>query len=504
MNWKKNAFSYILWLVYTVAVAVSVLGVAVSLCYALKTPLEYGLVIAPAYLLVIGLVVLASRKLWRRLALYDRMSGSMVWGVVEALMVVGLLAVGIYLRVDKLMGITDAVEGMVYFDAAHVAADYNIPQVVHGATYIYLYLLHSIFLLLGNKLIAAVSVQIFLQILATIFLYCAIRKLSGSCAGVVVTAFMMLSPYMINDSLALSPVYLFLAVYAIGLLAVGGCLRKNAGLPVGYILTGILIGIVTYMDLFGITLLLTMAGVLTVEREAHSSFKNSRIAVLLFAFLGILTGFFGAILVDALICGKHFAKVLAAWGGIYAPGEFTLLNITPASGLGLDAMILIGVLAVGIFSFWCRRHYERQGIWILVIAALIVLLHFQMLEQNVGCAAYIYIFAAILAGIAVEAIFVVDVLVGDPPFEKMETLEALEAEKTEAEEIKPVETKPVETEPVETEPEEPKKVKLLDNPLPLPKKHEPKVMDFKLTEVEGEKDKEFDFDIDNDDDFDIL
>ena len=39
------------------------------------------------------------------------------------------------------------------------------------------------------------------------------------------------------------------------------------------------------------------------------------------------------------------------------------------------------------------------------------------------------IFAAILAGIAVEAIFVVDVLVGDSPFEKIQALEALEADK---------------------------------------------------------------------------
>ena len=303
-------------------------------------------------------------------------------------------------------------------------------------------------------------------------------------------------------------------MYAVGLLAVSGCLKKNTGLPIGYLLTGILIGIVTYMDLFGITLLCVMAGVSTVEREAHSSFKNSRVAVFLFAVLGTLAGFFGAILADALISGKAFVRVLAAWGGLYAPGEFTLLHITSTSELGLDAMILIGILAVGIFSFWCRRHYERQGIWIAVMIALIGFLHFQMLEQNVGCIAYVYIFAAILAGIAVEAIFVVDVLVGDSPFEKIETLEALEAEKTEMEETKPEETKPEESKAEEADSkkdkeetvieEEPKKVKLLDNPLPLPKKHEPKVMDFKLTEVEGEKDKEFDFDIDNDDDFDIL
>lgn len=53
---------------------------------------------------------------------------------------------------------------------------------------------------------------------------------------------------------------------------------------------------------------------------------------------------------------------------------------------------------------------------------------------------------------------------------------------------------------------EQRKVKLLDNPLPLPKKHVPKVMDFDVKEpdqTEASSDDDFDFDIDADDDFDI-
>lgn len=49
--------------------------------------------------------------------------------------------------------------------------------------------------------------------------------------------------------------------------------------------------------------------------------------------------------------------------------------------------------------------------------------------------------------------------------------------------------------------EDAKKIKFIENPLPLPKKHQKKEMDFDR-EV-GEQSLEFDFDINADDDFDI-
>ena len=47
---------------------------------------------------------------------------------------------------------------------------------------------------------------------------------------------------------------------------------------------------------------------------------------------------------------------------------------------------------------------------------------------------------------------------------------------------------------------EPPKVRFLENPLPLPKKHEAKVMDYRITDV---ADADFDFEVADDDDFDI-
>ena len=48
--------------------------------------------------------------------------------------------------------------------------------------------------------------------------------------------------------------------------------------------------------------------------------------------------------------------------------------------------------------------------------------------------------------------------------------------------------------PVETE-----KIQLIENPLPLPKKHVPKVLDYKLN---GDDDSDFDYPVADDDDFD--
>ena len=49
-------------------------------------------------------------------------------------------------------------------------------------------------------------------------------------------------------------------------------------------------------------------------------------------------------------------------------------------------------------------------------------------------------------------------------------------------------------EPVETE-----KIQLIENPLPLPKKHVPKVLDYKL---DNDDDSDFDYPVADDDDFD--
>ena len=53
----------------------------------------------------------------------------------------------------------------VWFDTVRVTTQTQIPQVVHGAVYLYLQILHGLLLLLGNKITVALGFQAGLQIL---------------------------------------------------------------------------------------------------------------------------------------------------------------------------------------------------------------------------------------------------------------------------------------------------------------------------------------------------
>lgn len=501
MNWRKNIFSYILWVIYAATVSVGVLGITATICYKIGYPMEYGIAITIGFLFITGLLVLGVRKLWRKAGVALRMDDSMTIRVTEGFLVVFLLFLGICLRMNLILRTSGSVDGMVYYDAAVITMEKGVPQVVHGATYLYLQLLHLVLLLVGNKLAAAVMVQMVLQVLTATLLYVAVRKLSGALAGIIATAFLMLSPYMVVTVMELSPAYLFLLLYGIVLLGVAGVLQKSKGNPLWYVIVGVIAGVVCYLDIFGITLFLFLGAVFSVERDCHERCFNSRLMTFLLGILGGLAGFCGAIGIDAASCHKSFVSVLTAWAEIYRPGSFQLAVSTTAAGSYADAAILFGILSIGIFSFWCRKHYERQGIWIGVTAVLIFLQCFQMMIQNAGSLMYVYVFSAILAGIGLEAVFVVNkpVSIAEPEMGELypedgEDMEILDEGTNAGNEAVSVEAS-------DEMPDEPPKVQLLENPLPLPKKHEPKVMDYRLSQVK--EDSGYDYDVAEDDDFDI-
>ena len=256
MNWKKNPFSYILWIIYTAAVSVGVLGIATTICYKTGYPMEYGIAITIGYLVVAGLMVLSVHKLWKKTDLPMRYDDNVAMRVAEGLFVVLLLFLGSYLRMKFVMLTSVSVEGMVYYDAAMVTEAGGVPQVVHGAPYLYLQLLHLLLVFVGNKLAVAVTLQIVLQLLVAIVLYVTVRKLAGALAGMFTIAFLTISPYMVANVMELSPAFLFLLLYLFALLCMGGILQKSKGNPLWYVMTGVMAGVVCYLDIFGVTLFL--------------------------------------------------------------------------------------------------------------------------------------------------------------------------------------------------------------------------------------------------------
>ena len=311
-------------------------------------------------------------------------------------------------------------------------------------------------------------------------------------------AFVMLSPYMVDMALELSPAYLFFVLYAIVFLLIGRQLQNVSRNPVYTVLLGILAGIIFYLDIFGFTLFFLFAAVFAVEREEHENFLDSPGAFISYGVFGGIIGFVGTIAGAALSCGREFVPVLQAWAGVYQFKGFSLLTVLNAEGFYIDFVLLFVLLAVGIYTFWCSKKYERQGIWIGITLCLTVLLALQVLSVNAGSTAYLYIFLAVLAGAAVEMLFVADKSAAEVGIENgiLSSIRAEESKKADKADDDDDDFAIIE------DIEEPRKVQLLENPLPLPKKHEHKVMDYRYTEV-SDYDYDFDVSVSDDDDYDI-
>lgn len=484
MSWKKNIFSYIMWIVYSGSTCVGILGLSAFACSAAGYPAEYGFGVAGAYLLLIGLLVLLGRRLVLKKDQSESRSDKKQYGkVLESLGFVLLLAAGLWLRISQLMTISEAASGTAYLEVAFVTVGGSVPQVVHGATYFYLWLLHVLFFVFGNHVSVALILQIVLQLLGIFAWYFAVRKLAGVLAAVVSFAFLMVSPYMVGICAEVSPAFLLFLFYSIVLCCAVGCLKSSCN-PVWVVFAGVATGIVTYLDIFGVTILLFFVSVLSLKREKKHGFWYSKGAVILCAVSGAVVGFFLTIGIDSLISGKAFGNVLWAWYKLYQPAFSMALAESCTWGNNIwglvDVILLLGGMLAGCFSFWCNRKYNCQGVWIALAVILTMLLALQMEKSNVGSNAYLYIVFTVLAGIGIQAVF-------------------LKCEKEVAETEVEVQTT-VEAQMIAVEQKQPSAVQFLENPLPVPKKHMPKTLDYRLKGDDGDQ---FDLDVTEEDDFDI-
>lgn len=142
------------------------------------------------------------------------------------IIVVLLVIVGVALRI---FGMGNVVQESVYFDMAKVAEGQGIPTSVNGPVYVYLQLLHLIFLVFGNKWEVAIWLQIILQLIAGGFLYSGVRKLTGTLPAVIMLGILMVSPLAINQALILSPENLFFLVFSLILYICAKIIKKVLG-----------------------------------------------------------------------------------------------------------------------------------------------------------------------------------------------------------------------------------------------------------------------------------
>lgn len=473
MRWKKNAFSYLSWVIYAVAVEVGMVCLADAICDAKGVKIYFGTIACVLYMVLAGIgVFLVHRALERR----ERPLATK--NVVEAALTVMLLAAGLVLRIQA---ISTATESAAYYELASVTSGQEIPQIVHGAVYFYVQLLHGIFYFLGNKFIVAIWTQILLQFVAVLLLYFAVRRMAGSIAAVVMLAFCMLPSYMVRGAVDLSPEMLYLVLWCGILFWIS--LENNRDWKLWeFVPIGVIIAVAGYLDIAGFFLLGFAVAVIFACSSETATRKRLLAALVCLAGAGV--GLVGSVAVDALASGKQFGNVMQAWLKLYQPLSFELPLSVEASESGVAGyLVLLCVLSLGIYAFWRNRKTDALKAWILVAVIMALAACFRILTVEMPVNRYLYLLLSILAGVAIEEC-VVPCRVNEAA--KREFAEIINLDEPSAELL--------------TEEKEAEKPRFIENPLPLPKKHQKRTLSYRVEVGEGKDD--FDISVDEDDDFD--
>lgn len=530
MSWKKNAFSFFIWLLYIVLAGTSLICASAVLVDYMNYLPQYGIGLAGVIALVEGLLVLLVHKLVRTSEEKEQESRSRMLPLIcEAIVVLAFLAVGLLIRIEGLRNITNIDESLTYFELAKVATGQSIPQIVHGTVYFYLQLLHLLFVFLGNKIAMAFWMQVILQLLAVLVLYRAVRRLVGKLPSVIMFVLLMCSTWMVKEVLYLSPNMLLLLMFAIVLWAISLGAKAPKIHFSAWLVIGALVAAVSYMDIIGLALLIPVMGALfSFDVLKKEGIKRS-FSALGMSVLGFCLVFAGIIIIDAVACGKNVLNVFLAWFEVYVPGYFQFNYALDKMNfyILIENVTVFALLLVGVFTYWCRKGTEKVSLWICEIILVLLAQCYQLTTVEADGKAFLYVFIAILASIGIAEMFVVnkaeaiwDTTVADTT----EEVEVVDMEQPEAqaqllkedvqlgaetqlldEDVQPVE----ETQLLEVEQTEEVQlveagtpvIEYIPNPLPLPKRHEKKVLEYALDSTEED---DFDFKIEDDSDFDIL
>ncbi len=492
MFWKKNAFSYCMWLVYSIVLG----SIAVfALLYQLSVwPVSAALPLWGRVLIVLVLLgfVTGASLLIRRGALRVFQSGGRIrnkaW-IAEIIIVILVMTLGLCSFGMKVSG-TDGVSEI--FGQAYVTEGSKIPLQSHGASYLYLCFLRGFFLFFGNKSFAALWLQIIILGASGLIFYRAVRSLLGKIPAMGMLMFWMLSPYMHELAMSFSPMVLYLLFYSAAFWILSVALEKRKSQALYFVPAGILAGCCVALDLQGITLLIWAFVALFMRTPTRRAVEHR----LTGGFVYIGTTLLGWLLAAAIILfnSKFALSRLAGWWQMYAFEVPTLTAELLQEQMLVPGILLCGFLFVGVISFWLRKKADGFLPIMWVVAAALGI------ELSGGTSSYmdtelliLIPFILLALGAFCNVLDCREVVVSDKPDElpkqievKDENSEAALPDKV-AEENLPIPTA--------------KPVKFLENPLPVPKKRPHKSLEYSLNDIP--EDDDYDCSVGDDEDYDF-
>lgn len=489
MTYCKTWFSYVLWVLYA-GVCVMMLAFTGYTLWERYIPVPLAqagvFFIFPLLLGIYALLRVVSRKIRTKYTIQMH-----TLTMCEAFTVAFCFVFGTLYRIHAALFSTFDyffLENMEteYFEMAVVRAGEGIAPMSHGTGYLYVVCLSAIMSFLGNKLVSAMFFQAFLQILSLVLCYLVVRKTAGRLPACVVLVYMAFSSAYVSRIGVIDPECFYFLIYLVGMYLIVSFVRnycrnfytRSFAVWV-FMLLGIILGILVYLDVRSVTLLLILVGIFTGKKEEDEDVPpitaGQNILVFLAVMIFSVLTFFAAFLVDAWGYGTEYMTELSAWVDLYLTrSRGGILFCMDQFMLDFPVNILI-IAAASFLVFEFKRSSKVQNymLWVLlcVFTAPTPMTGLGVLPYGT-IALFIW---CVLAGLGLQ-----NCIMGGNALVVQAKIEEINAT---------------------VQVEETEKPRFIENPLPLPKKHVKREMDYEYPVAD--ENMKFDIEVDETDDFDI-
>lgn len=500
MTYRKTWFSYVLWVAYAglCVMLLSYTGYHIYAGYVALPLARLGaLIIFPVLVCVYLAFRLSGQAIRKRHSISLHAKAMLEAAAVSVSFVFGLLY---RLRALLYSTIDSAVMESVtsdYYERALIRAGETIEPMAHGASQLYVSCLSAVFSFLGNGVTSAMLFQIILQMLAMLFAFRIVKKAAGRLPACVVLLSLAFSDVFVRKIAVIDPECLYLALYLLGLLAILGFIKSYltgklvlGGLP-GAVLAGAFIGVLTYLELWSGTLLFFLVGLFTGKKEREDSISG-RILHTFVTVVSCVGSFFVVIGADAALSNVSFGRSIRVWAYPYSLIRWNGFLFDAVKGDSLFWALLILLAAFLVFEFLRGDREQNYTLW---LSACVLLTPVLMMDLNrISYGSILLFFWSMMAGLGLgNCVLSGQAEVMQAKIQKINASAGAEA----IQEIKAA------TEMAEkNEAEQPgEKPRYIENPLPVPKKHVKREMDYDH-EV-SESAMHFDVEITEEDDFEL-
>lgn len=250
-----------------------------------------------------------------------------------------------------------------FYDMCKIVLGGKLPALDYGMGDLYAKLLYTLFWFMGNHAIAAVYLQLVLQMAALVLFYLAIRQMWSFVPALAVTSALITFPQFLSSLMVLDESNLFLVVLNLTLLFTAILLGRTArdamvrfSYAVLFLVIGIEMGLAIYLDIFfAAAAVLTLILLMAVKRPKPAKGMQRRPLQLIVYLVGACGGFVLGTLSSSRLYEEGYLAVLQ----IYLDTQ--LDQIGQVTNYAPPMLLLFAIFLLAAVVFVVRGHVEKEA-----------------------------------------------------------------------------------------------------------------------------------------------